>query len=92
MVSIRMVKICDASICTPLELIFRSCLENRKFPTEWKKANVVTAHKKGDKENLENYRPMSLLPVPGKIFKKILYNMYEFFAENNLISPKPIRL
>ena len=31
---------------------------------------------------------MSLLPVAGKIFEKILYyNMYEFFKENNLISP-----
>ena len=37
MTSIRMVKIRDASICKPLELIFRSCLENGKFPTEWKK-------------------------------------------------------
>ena len=34
MISIRMIKICDASICKPLELIFRSCLENGKFPTE----------------------------------------------------------
>ena len=31
---------------------------------------------------------MSLLPVAGKMFEKILYyNMYEFFKENNLISP-----
>ena len=37
MISIWMVKIRDASICKPLELIFRSCLENGKFPTEWKK-------------------------------------------------------
>ena len=88
MISIWMIKICDASICKPLELIFRSCLENGKFPTEWKKANVVPAHKKGDKQNLKNYRPISLLPVAGKIFERILYNnMYEFFTENNLISP-----
>ena len=88
MISIWMIKICDASICKPLELIFRSCLENGKFPTEWKKANVVPAHKKGDKQNLKNYRPISLLPVAGKIFERILYNnMCEFFAENNLISP-----
>ena len=88
MISIRMIKICDASICKPLELIFRSCLENGKFPTEWKKANVVPTHKKGDKQNLKNYRPISLLPVAGKIFERILYNnMYEFFTENNLISP-----
>ena len=71
-----------------MELIFRSCLKNGKFPTEWKKANVVPAHKKGDKQNLKNYRPISLLPVAGKIFERIWYNnMYELFTENNLISP-----
>ena len=79
-----MIKICDASICKPLELIFRSCLENGKFPTEWKKANVVPAHKKGDKTTVQ----YSLFPVAGRIFERILYNdMYEFFTENNLISP-----
>ena len=51
MISIRTIKICDASICKALELIFRSCFENGKFPTELKKANVVPAHKKGDKQN-----------------------------------------
>ena len=88
MVSIRMIKICDASICKPLELIFKLCLENGKFRTEWKKANVVPAHKKGDKQNLKNYRPISLLPVGRKIFERILHNnMYDLFTENNLISP-----
>ena len=55
MISIWMIKICDASICKPLELIFRSCLENGKFPTERKRANVNPPHKKGDKQNLKNY-------------------------------------
>ena len=76
MISIRMIKICDTSICKPSELIFRSCLKSGKFPTEWEKANVV------------QYRPISLPPVAGKIFERILYNkMYEFFTEDNLISP-----
>ena len=44
-----MIKISDASICKPLELIFRSCIENKKFPTESKKTNVIPAHKTGDK-------------------------------------------
>ena len=87
MVSIWMIKICDASICKPLELLFGSYLENGKFPTEWQKANVVPAHRKGDKQNLKNYLPISLLPVAWKIFEIILYNIYEFFTENNLISP-----
>ena len=46
MMSIRMLKICGDSMLKPLELIFRSCLENGKFPIEWKKANVVPVYKK----------------------------------------------
>ena len=61
--SILMIKIWDASICKSLELIFRSCIENAKFPTEWKKAIVIPAYKKADKQNLKKYRPISLLPV-----------------------------
>ena len=43
---IRMLKICGDSIWKPLELIFKSCIENGKVPIEWKKANVVQVHKK----------------------------------------------
>ena len=37
MINIRKIKICDTSICRSLKLIFQSCLESGKFPTEWKK-------------------------------------------------------
>ena len=81
MISIRMVKICDDSICKPLKLLFQSCLESGKFPSEWKKANVVPIHKKGDTQILKNYRPISLLPITGKILEGLLYDtMFEFFT------------
>ena len=87
MKSIRMVKLCDASLCKPLELIFKSCFESGKFPLEWKKANVVPAYKKGDKQLLKNCGPISLLPIAGKIFERILYNnVFELFTKNLLIS------
>ena len=87
MISIQMIKICDTSICRPLKLIFQACLESGKFPNEWKKANVVPVHKKGDKQILKNYRPISLLSIAGKIFERLLYDMmFEFFITNNLIS------
>ena len=33
--SIRMLKLCDKSICKPLDLIFQSCIKHGEFPTEW---------------------------------------------------------
>ena len=53
MISIKMVKICDDSICKPLKLILHSCLESGKFSSEWKKANLVPIHKKGEKQILK---------------------------------------
>ena len=46
MVSIRMLKSCDESISKPIGTIFKSCLENGKFRSEWKKANVVPVFRK----------------------------------------------
>ena len=87
MISIWMIKICDTSICRLLTLIFQSCLKCGKIPREWKKVNVVPVHKKGDRQILKNYRSISLLPIAGKIFERLLYDrMSEFFIENNLIS------
>ena len=55
MISIRMIKLCGISICKPLEIIFQNCLRSGKFPSEWKKANVVPTFKKGDKQCIKNY-------------------------------------
>ena len=70
MIIIRMLKICGVSISKPLEIIFRSYIKKGHFPSEWKKANVVPVHQKGDKEVSRNYRPVSLLPTCGKIFER----------------------
>ena len=47
-----------------------------QWKIEWKKANVVPAHKNGDKQNLKNYNPISLLPIAGKLFERTLCNNY----------------
>ena len=87
MISIRTVKVCGESILKPLEIIFKSCIENDQFSNEWKEGNVVPVHKKDDKQVLRNYRPASLLPICGKIFERLIYNnLFEFFIKNDLIS------
>ena len=53
-----------------------------------KKSNVVPIHKKGDKQLLQNYHPVLLLPVCSKLFEIIVFNpMLEFLEENNLLCP-----
>ena len=87
MTSIRMLKMCRESIHKPLEYLFRASLNDERFPSEWKKANVVPIHKKDDKQFLKNYRPVSLLPICAKIFERIIYNkIFEYLIENNLIT------
>ena len=86
-ISIRMLKICGPSIYKPLEVIFKQCTETGFFPSEWKKANIVPIHKKRRQTNTRNYRPVSLLPICGKILERLMFNeMFNYFIENKLIS------
>ena len=86
-ISIRMIKLCASSISKPLHLIFRNCLEIESFPKEWKKANIIPVHKKGDKQLITNYRPVSLLPICGKVFEKIIFNsLFVYLNNNNLLN------
>ena len=88
MLSIRMIKLCGNSICKPLSIIFNDCLKEGKFPSDWKKAHIVPAHKKEDKQCLKKYRPISFFPICSKIFECLIYNeLFTFFTDNNLISP-----
>ena len=87
-ISIRTLKICANTICKPLEIIFKQALTTVVFPSEWKKGNIVPCYKKGDKQNIKNYRPVSLLPICGKFFERLIFNeMFSFFLANNLLAP-----
>ena len=85
--SIRAIKICGKSLCKPLQIILKSCIIKGEYPFESRKANVVPVHKKGDKQSLKNYRPISLLPIFGKVFERIIYNnIFKYLTTNKLIS------
>ena len=75
-ISIRMLKICDTAIVKPLSIIFNNCINQSMFPDIWKRSNICLIHKKGDKQIINNYRPVSLLPICGKIFERIIFNSF----------------
>ena len=63
-------------------------MQSESFPNNWKKSNVVPIHKKGDKQLLQNYRPVSLLPICGKIFERTIFNpIFEYLEKNSLLCP-----
>ena len=53
----------------------------------WKIAKVTPIFKKGDKQLIKYYRPISLLPICGKILEKIIFNnLYSYLHTHNLIT------
>ena len=87
--SIRMLKICDSATAEPKKLIYEKCLDAGRYLCLWKKVIIVPAHKKNSHRILKNYRPISLLPICGKIFEKIIFDeIYEDLTANKLFSDK----
>ena len=83
-----MIKICDKSLLKPLIILFENSIKSSCYPDIWKKSNVIPAHKKNDKRLVNNYRPISLLPIFGKIFEKITFNrIYNFLLKEELLNP-----
>ena len=86
-ISIRMLQICDSAIVKPLSIIFNNCITQSIFPDIWKKSNICPIHKKGDRQAINNYRPVSLLPICGKILERLIFNsLYKYVEENKLLS------
>ena len=57
-----------------------------KFPDDLKTGKITPIYKKDNAELLENYRPISTLPIFGKLFEKIIYSrLYSFFVSQNLL-------
>ena len=82
-----MLKICGDSICVPLEMISKQALLTGVFPSERKKGNSVPIHKKGERQNIKHYRPVSLLPICDKIFERLNFSeMFIYLSANKLIS------
>ena len=82
-----MLKIYGSAIYKPLAIILKQWVDTGIFPSEWKKGNIVPIHKKDDKQTLKNYRPVSLLPICGKILEQLMFNeMFKLLIENELIS------
>jgi hypothetical protein len=83
-----LLKRCSNYICHPLAEIFNLSICEGKFPNKMKTSIVIPLHKKGSKQDISNYRPISLLLSLSKIFEKLMAerivnfaNKYNIFSE-----------
>ena len=73
-------------IGSSLTFIFNFSIMSRAFPDELKMAKVTPAFKRGDRDDLGNYRPISVLPTVATMFEKLVYDqMYAYFLNNDLL-------
>lgn len=78
----EMIKEGEETIITELQQLYNRCLEEKIIPKDWKHSITILIHKKGDKKNLKNYRPISLLSTLYKLFTRIISNRLELILNN----------
>ena len=67
-------KVAEDEVIGPIANVFTRILESQEIPEDWKTGTVILLHKKGDRSNLKNYRPITLLPHLYKLFTKTVCN------------------
>ena len=68
-----------------LTLLFQSSLNSGIVPADWRIAHVSPIFKKGERYSAENYRPISLTSVTGKLLEHIIVHTIMNFLEENSI-------
>ena len=69
-----------------LSVLYNNHMREGVFPSIFKTAKVTPIYKKDNRECIENYRPVSILPIFGKIFEKLIYNrLYRFLSANGIL-------
>lgn len=82
----RVLKETADTISAPLAIIFRKSVTEGELPQQWKDANIAPVHKKGSRNAVENYRPISLTSVIGKILESVVRDsLLEHLCENDIL-------
>jgi len=71
----RVLKELAEELAKPLSIMCLHLWLTGEVPDDWRLANVTPIHKKGWKEDPGNYRPVSLMSVPGKILEQFILSV-----------------
>ena len=86
-ISARLLKDAAAIIAPTLTDIFNQSLKSSIFPKIWKDGKVTPIFKSGDRSNMSNYRPITVLPILSKILERFAHTqIYSYLSENKILS------
>ena len=87
-ISPRMLKDAAVVVAKPLTRIVIESLLQGTVPREWKYPKITPLYKKGMSTDMDNYRPISVLPVVSKVLERVVHHqLHRFLSEHKLRSP-----
>ena len=85
--SSKILKMAFLTLSKQFTYLLNLSLTSSRVPNAWKKATITPLYKSGDMTQCNNYRPISILPLPGKVIEKIVHKrLSEFLETNNVLN------
>jgi hypothetical protein len=86
-IPLKLIKDAAEELAMPLTTLVNRSLTCGLFPTAEKAAKISPINKSEDKTALDNYRPISVMPVFSKVLERVVYNRLSYYLEeNNLLN------
>lgn len=86
-ISTRIIKMCSNELIAVLTYLINFSFSTGTFPESLKMSVVKPLFKKGEKDNIENYRPITLIPILSKVFEKCMYKrLLDYCNKFNIIN------
>lgn len=88
MISAKILKSFILILATPIKHICSLAFDTGVFPDRFKTSRILPIYKAGDRDCVNNYRPISILPTLSKILERLLNNRLTSFLKKNEILAK----
>ena len=85
-ISSKLLKSLQPALCLPISILINKSMETGQVPANMKIAKIMPIYKSKEKNNMGNYRPISLLPSVSKILEKAVHKrLYGFCETQNIL-------
>ena len=77
----KILRLSSKELSHPLADFYNSCIESCEWPLQWKKGDWIPVFKKDNKQDIKNYRPVTVLTVIGNVFEQLLSKQLTTFID-----------